>query len=196
MNPKSTDVFVHATAVVDQGAVIGKGSKIWHFCHIMPGARIGADVSIGQNGYVAGTVVIGDSCRIQNNVSLYDGVRLEAGVFVGPSAVFTNVLRPRARFPRKDAYLSTQVGEGATIGANATIVCGRKIGKAAMIGAGAVVVKDVPDFALVVGNPARRTGWVCWCGEKLGDVEKTPSCRACGRNYVVDPAGVVMEKKS
>lgn len=196
MNPKSAEVFVHPTAVVDQGAVIGPGSKIWHFCHIMPGAKIGADCSIGQNGYVAGTAVIGDSCRIQNNVSLYDGVCLEAGVFVGPSAVFTNVVRPRARFPRKDAYAPTPVGEGSTIGANATIVCGHRIGKAAMIGAGSVVVKDVPDFALMVGNPARRIGWVCWCGERLGDHGETKACRACGRQYVVDAAGAVQEKVS
>ena len=150
--------FVHSSALVEEGAIIGSGSKIWHQVHVMAGARLGRDVVIGKNGFVASTVVVGDACRIQNNVSLYDGVTLGTGVFVGPSAVFTNVKRPRARFPRKDSFAATPVGDDATIGANATIICGAQIGEAAMIAAGAVVTHDVPPFCLVGGAPAPADG--------------------------------------
>ena len=171
---------IHPTAVVDDGALIGEGTKVWHFCHVSAGARIGRDCSLGQNVYVAPTAVIGDGVRIQNNVSIYDGVELEDGVFVGPSAVFTNVTRPRSEHPRKALYEKTHVGHGATIGANATIVCGNSLGRYAFIGAGAVVTHDVPPHALMVGNPARRLGWACACGEHLPD---SLVCVACDRRY-------------
>lgn len=172
----------HPTAVVDDGAIVGSGTSIWHFSHVMPGARIGANCSIGQNVYVGGKVVVGDRVKIQNNVSLYDGVVLEDDVFCGPSMVFTNVFNPRSHRPRRNEYRPTIVRRGATIGANATIVCGGEIGTYAFVGAGAVVTKPVPPYALVVGNPARRTGWMCACGEKLpacGEVR----CASCGERY-------------
>ncbi len=173
---------IHVTAVVDPGAVIGDGTRVWHFCHVMPGARVGRDCSLGQNGYVGGRVVIGDRCRIQNNVSLYDGVVLEDDVFVGPSAVFTNVDRPRAAFPRKDRYGETRIRSGATIGANATIVCGVTVGRGAFVAAGAVVTHDVPDFVLVAGVPARPRGLVCLCGEAVDATSL--NCTACDRRYI------------
>lgn len=176
----SGEAVIHPTACVDPGATVGPGTKVWHWCHLMPGAVIGADCVLGQNVFVAGTVRVGPRCRIQNNVSLYDGVEIGAEVFVGPSAVFTNVSRPRAAFPRRERFERTVVQDGATIGANATIRCGIVIGRGAFVGAGAVVTKDVADHALVTGVPARRRGWVCRCGEPLG-----PSfdCRICGRRY-------------
>ncbi len=167
--------FAHPTAVVDEGAVIGEGTRIWHFCHISAGARIGANCVFGQNVYV-GNVRIGDGCKVQNNVSLYDGVELEAGVFCGPSCVFTNVINPRAEVERKKEFKPTWVRRGASIGANATLLCGTTIGEYAFIGAGAVVTRDVPAHALMVGTPARRTGWMCSCGVKLGADLCCPSC--------------------
>jgi UDP-2-acetamido-3-amino-2,3-dideoxy-glucuronate N-acetyltransferase len=172
--------WAHPTAVIDEGATIGDGTKIWHFCHVMAGARVGAGCALGQNVFVAGGAVVGDRCRIQNNVSIYDGVVLEDDVFVGPSAVFTNVKNPRAAVSRKDQYQATRVGRGATIGANATIVCGVRLGEYAFVGAGAVVTKEVEAHALVTGVPARRVGWACECGERL----RAPragrySCAAC-----------------
>lgn len=164
-----SDAFVHATAVIDPGAELGPGTKIWHFSHVLDGSRIGSDCVIGQNVMIGPDVMIGDNCKIQNNVSVYKGVTLEDGVFCGPSMVFTNVMTPRAMIERKDEFLPTLVRKGATIGANATVICGATIGRNAMIGAGAVVTKDVPDHALMVGNPARQTGWVSAAGEKLGD---------------------------
>jgi UDP-2-acetamido-3-amino-2,3-dideoxy-glucuronate N-acetyltransferase len=155
--------------VVDEGATIGDGTKIWHFCHVMAGARVGAGCVLGQNVFVASGAVIGDRCRIQNNVSIYDGVVLEDDVFVGPSAVFTNVKNPRAAVSRKDAFVPTRVGRGATIGANATIVCGVALGEYAFVGAGAVVTSQVEAHALVTGVPARQVGWACACGEVVGD---------------------------
>jgi len=172
-------VFVHPTAVVDEGAVIGDGTKIWHFSHVMARARLGRKCVIGQNVYV-GNVTVGDGVKIQNNVSVYDGVTLEDHVFCGPSCVFTNVINPRADIERKTEYRPTLVRRGATIGANATILCGATIGERAMVGAGAVVRGDVPAYALVVGVPAQRVGWVCRCGVTL---PATLECRACGGRY-------------
>jgi UDP-2-acetamido-3-amino-2,3-dideoxy-glucuronate N-acetyltransferase len=162
--------------VIDRGAKIGAGTEIWHFCHVMAGARIGARCMLGQNVFVAGGAVLGDGCRVQNNVSIYDGVILEAEVFVGPSATFTNVRTPRAFVNRRGALEPTTVGRGATIGANATIVCGVTIGEYAFIAAGAVVTRDVPPFALVVGVPARRQGWICRCGETRGSAKEIRAC--------------------
>jgi UDP-2-acetamido-3-amino-2,3-dideoxy-glucuronate N-acetyltransferase len=159
--------FSHPTAVVDEGATIGEGSKIWHFSHVMPGAVIGRNCNLGQNVFVANGVVLGDNVKVQNNVSIYEGVVCEDDVFLGPSMVFTNVINPRSAVNRKDAYMKTVVGKGATIGANATIVCGNNIGAYAFIGAGAVVTKDVPAYALVVGNPGRQTGWMSESGARL-----------------------------
>lgn len=159
--------FVHPTAVVDGGCEIGKGTKIWHFSHIMQGCRIGEDCNIGQNVVVSPGVVLGRNVKVQNNVSIYTGVICEEDVFLGPSCVFTNVINPRSAVPRKDQYRETLVCRGASIGANATIVCGHRIGRYAMIGAGAVVTHDVPDYALVVGNPARQAGWVSEYGHRL-----------------------------
>ena len=154
--------------MIDDGAMIGAGTRIWHFCHIMAGARIGTRCVLGQNVMVGGGATVGDGCKIQNNVSIYAGVTLEDEVFCGPSMVFANVLTPRAFVERKDEFAPTRVGRGATIGANATVVCGTTIGAWAMIGAGAVVTRDVADYALVVGNPARALGWVSRSGERLG----------------------------
>jgi UDP-2-acetamido-3-amino-2,3-dideoxy-glucuronate N-acetyltransferase len=176
--------WAHATAVIDAPATIGEGTKIWHFSHVMSGARIGRDCSLGQNVFVAASVVIGDGCKIQNNVSLYDGVTLGDDVFVGPSAVFTNVVNPRAFIARKDEYRRTEVARGASIGANATIVCGHAIGNHAFVAAGAVVTHDVMPFALVAGVPARRSGWVCRCGVTLPQGTDLV-CTACGLRYAV-----------
>ena len=158
---------VHKTAIIDEGAQIGAGSKIWQWTHVSGGAKIGAHVSIGQNVFVGNKVVIGDRCKIQNNVSVYDNVQLEEGVFCGPSMVFTNVYIPRSLIERKDEYIDTIVKKGATLGANCTIICGSTIGRFAFVGAGAVVNRDVPDYALVVGVPAKQIGWVGEYGEKL-----------------------------
>ncbi|CZF80182.1 UDP-2-acetamido-3-amino-2, 3-dideoxy-D-glucuronate N-acetyltransferase [Grimontia celer] len=159
--------FKHDTAIIDTGAVIGEGSRVWHWAHICSGAQIGSSVSLGQNVFVGNKVVIGDNCKIQNNVSVYDNVKLEEGVFCGPSMVFTNVYNPRSLIERKDQYLDTLVKKGATIGANSTIVCGITIGMYSFIGAGAVVNKSVPDYALMVGVPAKQIGWISEYGEQL-----------------------------
>lgn len=161
--------YVHSSAVVDEGAVLGAGCKVWHFSHVLSGSRIGENCILGQNVMVGPDVTIGAGCKIQNNVSIYKGVTLEEDVFCGPSCVFTNVLTPRAFIERKSEFLPIRVGKGATIGANAVIICGVTIGEFVMIGAGAVVTKDVPPHALVVGNPARRIGWVSHSGEVLFD---------------------------
>lgn len=161
------EFFVHESSYVDDGAVIGAGTKIWHFCHIQSGAVIGENCSLGQNVNVAGGVRIGNGCRIQNNVSVYDGVELEDNVFCGPSCVFTNVRIPRAAYSVHGAYAHTLIREGASLGANCTIVCGHTVGRCAMIAAGAVVTRDVPDFALMAGVPARQIGWVNERGEKV-----------------------------
>jgi UDP-2-acetamido-3-amino-2,3-dideoxy-glucuronate N-acetyltransferase len=175
--------FVHESSYVDEPCQIGEGTKIWHFSHVMQGSVIGRRCNIGQNVVVAPGVHLGDNCKIQNNVSLYTGVVLEDDVFCGPSMVFTNVVNPRSEVVRKDEYKRTLVRRGASIGANATIVCGTTIGTYAFVGAGAVVTRDVPDFALVVGNPARLTGWMCRCGVKLDVAEETVQCGVCGTTY-------------
>ncbi|WP_420428650.1 acyltransferase [Kordiimonas sp.] len=178
--------YQHPSAIVDDGATIGDGSRVWHFVHVCGGARIGKGVSLGQNVFVGNRVVIGDDCKIQNNVSVYDNVTLEGGVFCGPSMVFTNVHNPRAYVERKDEYRNTLVRRGATLGANCTIVCGATIGDFAFVGAGAVVTGDVPDFALMMGVPARHVGWMSAYGERLelplkGDGET--ACQYTGDVY-------------
>jgi len=174
--------WAHPTAVVDEPATIGEGTRIWHFCHVMAGARIGARCVLGQNVFVAARAVIGDGCKIQNNVSLYDDVVLADEVFVAPSAVFTNVINPRAFIERKHEYLKTRVGRGASIGANATVVCGHDVGEYAFVGAGAVVTKNVPAYGLATGVPASLVGWMCRCGVRLGSGQ-APVCTACGSKY-------------
>jgi len=175
-------VFVHPSSFVDEPCTIGAGTRIWHFCHVMPHATIGRDCVLGQNVLVSSHVVLGDNCKIQNNVSLYTGVVLEDHVFCGPSMVFTNVINPRSEVVRKEEYRRTLVRRGASIGANATIVCGTTLGEYCFVGAGAVVTRDVPAYALVTGNPARRRGWICRCGVKLGSALPLV-CSACGAGY-------------
>jgi UDP-2-acetamido-3-amino-2,3-dideoxy-glucuronate N-acetyltransferase len=182
-----SDYFVHESSYVDADCTIGAGTKIWHFCHVMSGARIGPRCNIGQNVVVSPGVTIGANVKIQNNVSVYTGVVLEDDVFCGPSMVFTNVVTPRSHVSRKSEYQQTLVKRGATLGANSTIVCGHTIGRYAFVGAGAVVTRDVPDYALVVGNPGRIAGWMCDCGVKLAAGSRVPaaaSCRTCGASYV------------
>ena len=174
----------HPTACIDDGVLIGKGTKIWHFSHIMPGTVIGENCTIGQNVAVGPDVRVGNGCKIQNNVSVYKGVTLEDGVFCGPSMVFTNVFNPRAHIRRMDEARPTLVGKGASLGANSTIVCGVTVGRYAFVGAGAVVTRDVPAHALVYGNPARIRGWVCECGAKL---DAALICPDCGARYARGP---------
>ncbi|MCB9559526.1 MAG: N-acetyltransferase [Kofleriaceae bacterium] len=190
----TSEPFVHPSAVVDPGATIGPGTRIWHFVHVMPEARIGARCVIGQGCFV-GPVTIGDGCRIQNNVSVFDGVTLEDEVFVGPSAVFTNVNNPRAHVSRRHEFARTVVKRGASIGANATIVCGVTIGEHAFIGAGAVVRHDVAPHAVVVGVPAGWIGWMCRCGERLPHADGTGrmTCAACGERYRTRDGGVARD---
>ncbi len=182
--------FVHETAVVDEGAVLEEGVRIWHFVHVSKGAHIGEGAVLGQNVFVAPGVRIGRGAKIQNNVSVYAGVTIEDDVFLGPSCVFTNVINPRAFVERKDEFRTTRVGRGASIGANATVVCGHDVGAYAMVGAGAVVTRDVPDHALVVGVPARPIGFVCTCGERLPDGQDV-TCTRCGARFSVSASGCV-----
>ncbi|GAA0247499.1 UDP-2-acetamido-3-amino-2,3-dideoxy-D-glucuronate N-acetyltransferase [Marinomonas primoryensis] len=189
--------YQHESAIVDDGAQIGDGSRVWHFVHICGGAKIGTDVSLGQNVFVGNKVTIGDNCKIQNNVSVYDNVHLEEGVFCGPSMVFTNVYNPRSLIERKDQYLETLVKKGVTFGANCTVVCGITVGEFAFIGAGAVINKDVPSYALMVGVPARKIGWMSEYGEQLnlpleGNAEVI--CSHTGDSYVLN--GKFLSKKS
>ena len=186
------EYFVHSSSFVDQPCQIGPGTKIWHFSHVMKDSVIGRNCNIGQNVVVSPHVRIGDGCKIQNNVSLYTGVILEDNVFCGPSMVFTNVVNPRSEVVRKDEYKKTLVRRGASLGANSTIVCGVTIGQYAFVGAGTVVTRDIADYALVVGNPARRTGWMCRCGIKLPLRDTTAHCAACGALYVLSQ-GVLTE---
>jgi len=191
MESRSRDFFVHDSAYVDNNVKIGKGTKIWHFSHILPNTEIGENCIIGQNCMIGPDVKIGNRCKIQNNVSVYKGVTLEDEVFCGPSCVFTNVLTPRAFVERKSEFLPTLVKRGATIGANATVVCGHTIGRYALIGAGAVVTSNIPDYALYLGVPARHSGWVCKCGavltRKTISKEKTElTCSYCGSKYILE----------
>lgn len=186
------DYYAHESAYVDQGSVIGEGTKIWHFSHIMSGAQVGRRCNIGQNVVISPQVIVGDNVKIQNNVSVYTGVTLEDDVFCGPSMVFTNVINPRSHVPRRDEYRPTLVRRGASLGANCTVLCGYTIGAYAFVGAGAVVTKDIPDYALVVGNPGRVTGWVCECGVKLSAGATPPAeatCVTCQKRYRVDSHG-------
>ncbi len=180
-----TEAFVHASAYVDAGAVLGAGTKVWHFCHVMPGAVIGADCSLGQNTVVMSGTLLGRNVKVQNNVSIYEGVEIEDDVFCGPSMVFTNVINPRSHVSRKHEYRRTLVRRGASIGANATIVCGVTLGEYCLVGAGAVVTRDVPAYALVTGVPARQRGWVCACGEALRLDGGGARCTDCGRSYTL-----------
>lgn len=183
--------FAHETAIIDEGCTIGQGTKIWHFSHIMNGCTIGEHCSVGQNVVISPEVVIGNRVKIQNNVSVYTGVICEDDVFLGPSCVFTNVINPRSAIVRKNEYRPTIVQKGATIGANATIVCGITIGRYAFIGAGAVVTKDIPDFALVIGNPARQTGWMSEYGHKLKfNAEGKAICPESKEEYVLEEGKV------
>jgi UDP-2-acetamido-3-amino-2,3-dideoxy-glucuronate N-acetyltransferase len=182
MSLSDKETLIHRTATVDSGARVGPGTRIWHFCHVMAGARIGARCVLGQNVFVGGRAVIGDRVKIQNNVSVYDAVTLEDEVFCGPSMVFTNVINPRAFIERKQEYQPTLVRRGATLGANCTILCGHTVGAYAMVGAGAVVTRDVPDHALMLGVPARQAGWTCRCGVTL-PAETGLTCRSCGASY-------------
>lgn len=181
----------HATAVIDQPCEIGAGTRIWHFTHIMQGCRIGERCNIGQNVVVSPGCMLGNGVKVQNNVSIYTGVTIEDDVFLGPSMVFTNVINPRAFIERKSEYRPTLVRVGASIGANATVVCGVTLGRYCLVGAGAVVTKDVPDHGIVIGNPARLSGWVCWCGVTLGKAGETQfACTACQRKYSRTASGL------
>jgi UDP-2-acetamido-3-amino-2,3-dideoxy-glucuronate N-acetyltransferase len=186
--------FVHPSAVVDEGAEIGQGTKIWHFTHIMAAARIGENCMIGQNVFIGSGAILGNNIKVQNNVSIFDGVILEDDVFCGPSMVFTNVFNPRSFISRKKEFRKTVVKRGATIGANVTIVCGNTIGLYAFIGAGSVVTRDVPDYALVYGNPGKVKGWVCQCAEEISFRSKKIKCRMCGRKYKKDKTGVKLDE--
>ena len=183
-----SDYFVHESSYIDEGAEIGAGTKIWHFCHVMPKTRIGLNCNIGQNVLVAGDVVIGNNVKIQNNVSLYTGVIVEDDVFLGPSMVFTNVINPRSHVARRNEYQTTLVKRGVSVGANATIVCGVTLGQYSFVGAGSVVTKNVPAYALVYGNPAKVRGWMCQCGIKLSfeinGGQELAVCDGCGSRYI------------
>ncbi|MFK7969146.1 MAG: acyltransferase [Bacteroidia bacterium] len=185
-NTEAKDFFAHPTAIIDDGCTVGAETKIWHFAHVMPGAKIGERCSLGQNVFVANGVVLGNNVKVQNNVSIYEGVTCDDDTFLGPSMVFTNVINPRSAIVRKGQYTSTHVGKGASIGANATIVCGNDIGEYAFIGAGSVVTKYVPPYALMVGNPASQLGWISAYGHRLHfDNDGKATCPESGEVYVL-----------
>lgn len=189
---------VHASAIVDEGAQIGEGSRVWHFVHVCGGAKIGKGVSLGQNVFVGNKVTIGDKCKIQNNVSVYDNVTLEEGVFCGPSMVFTNVYNPRSLIERKNEYRNTLIKKGATLGANCTIVCGATVGEYAFVGAGAVINKDVQPYALVVGVPARQIGWMSEFGEQLElplEGQAEAACQYTGDRYILNGTTLIKQPK-
>jgi UDP-2-acetamido-3-amino-2,3-dideoxy-glucuronate N-acetyltransferase len=192
----SRTVFIHESAVVAEGALVGQGTRIWHFTHVMGGAQIGRDCRIGQNCFIGARAVLGDGVKLQNNVSVYDLVTLEDNVFVGPSAVFTNDINPRAAYPKGGKWIPTLVKRGATIGANSTVLCGITLGSHCLVGAGAVVTRDVPDYAIVVGNPASISGWMCECGQKLvfSSEEGKTVCDKCSRTYSRHATEVKEEK--
>ncbi|MFH5831625.1 acyltransferase [Halalkalibaculum sp. DA384] len=188
------EAYIHESAYVDEGAAIGSGTKVWHFCHVMGNASIGSECTLGQNVFVGDNVKIGDRVKIQNNVSVYEGVICEDEVFLGPSMVFTNVINPRSGVDRSNQFLETRVGKGATVGANATIICGNEIGRYAFIGAGAVVTREVPDYALVLGNPARQVGWMSRNGHRLQFNEKNAAiCPETGEEYRLADGSVRLE---
>lgn len=187
--------YAHETAVIDEGCEIGEGTKIWHFSHIMPNSKIGKNCNLGQNVVVSPEVVLGNNVKVQNNVSIYTGVTCDDDVFLGPSMVFTNVINPRSAVNRKSEYLKTHVGKGATIGANATIVCGHDIGKFAFIGAGAVVTKNIPDYALVVGNPSKQIGWMSEFGHRLEfDLDGKAVCPESKEIYILKDNNLIKQK--
>jgi UDP-2-acetamido-3-amino-2,3-dideoxy-glucuronate N-acetyltransferase len=195
MNVTTNNYFAHETAIVDEGCDIGNGTKIWHFSHIMPNCKIGENCNLGQNVVISPGVILGKNVKVQNNVSIYTGVTCDNDVFLGPSMVFTNVTNPRSAVNRRDQYAKTHVGEGASIGANATIVCGHDIGKFAFIGAGAVVTKNVPDYALVIGNPSRQVGWMSEYGHRLNfNEENIALCPESGQVYKLS-GGIVSREK-
>jgi UDP-2-acetamido-3-amino-2,3-dideoxy-glucuronate N-acetyltransferase len=186
--------YSHPTAIIDGGAQIGEATKVWHFCHVMPDVVIGSGCNLGQNVFIANGVRLGNNVKVQNNVSIYTGVTCEDDVFLGPSMVFTNVINPRSAVSRKGEYLETKVGHGATIGANATIVCGNNIGRYAFIGAGAVIIKEVEDFALIVGNPGRQVGWMSRYGQRLHfDINGKAQCPESGEVYLLIANQVILE---
>lgn len=196
---QNLDYFMHESTCIDYPCQIGKGTKIWHFSHIMKDCVIGENCNIGQNVVISPSCKVGNNVKIQNNVSVYTGVTLEDDVFCGPSSVFTNVINPRSHISRKDQYKNTLVGRGASIGANATIVCGVTLGQYCFIGAGSVITRDIPDYALVYGNPARLRGWVCRCGEKLDFIlseeeRRATNCISCGRKYT--KKGIIVSELS
>jgi UDP-2-acetamido-3-amino-2,3-dideoxy-glucuronate N-acetyltransferase len=195
---KHPSVTIHESCYIDEPCVIGAGTKIWHFSHVMKNCRIGEKCNLGQNVVVSPDVTLGNNVKVQNNVSIYTGVTIEDDVFCGPSMVFTNILIPRSEIIRRDEYLKTVIRRGASMGANCTIVCGTEVGKYALIGSGAVVSKDVPDYALMVGVPAKRIGWVCRCGYTLqgNDPGQTLQCRECGNEYTERNGALVAKKES
>jgi len=191
VNDQKQCYFAHESSFVDEGCTIEEGTKIWHFCHVMSGVRIGKHCTIGQNTFIGANVQIGNNVKIQNNVSVFEGVTLEDDVFCGPSMVFTNVSNPRSHIERKDEFKSTLVKKGATIGANVTLLCGNTIGEYAFVGAGTVVTKNVPAHALVYGNPAKQKGWMCKCGHRLKAVVERLTCSECGTHYDLTQEGLV-----
>ncbi len=197
MGKKSSNknTFIHQSSFVDEGSIIGENTKIWHFCHIMSGAKLGKNCSLGQNVFIGKKALIGNYVKIQNNVSVYDCVTLEDYVFCGPSMVFTNDPKPRSKYPIPTSeYLSTLVKVGASIGANVTVVCGNTIGKHSFIGSGSVITKDVPDYALVYGNPARIHGYVCECGNKIEFINYKSNCSSCNKKYQINNQIVIEQQ--